>query len=346
MSESEEKNIPALRESIENTEGGDNASLLLNRYLKNAVGTDKENEGKNELFKRVNGAMKNDELYKTAYNRWKISLPKNSVFKIITTDGKMIIGLGNDNVLETGITLHHTYGVPYIPGTALKGLAAHYCHSVWGEKDDKFKKGGEYHKLIFGTTESAGFITFFDAWIQPDKVSGSLVKDVMTPHHTEYYSGKDKDTPPSDFDSPTPVGFLSVHRSFCIALSCDNTDNEEEAKKLIELTFKLLKDALENWGIGGKTSSGYGRLVFNEEETEKEKSNEKQSEREANTPKFQLWFEEEGNKFTSKNEQQKIVNELKNYKDQELKDAVAFISSKIKKKERVKGLQEIIVENQ
>lgn len=37
-------------------------------------------------------------------------------------DWRLVVGLGTDNVLETGITLHHLYGVPIIPGSALKGL--------------------------------------------------------------------------------------------------------------------------------------------------------------------------------------------------------------------------------
>jgi CRISPR-associated protein Cmr6 len=54
--------------------------------------------------------------------------------------GRLIVGLGGDNVLETGLTLHHTYGVPLIPGNALKGLAAHYCDQVWGQADAEFRK--------------------------------------------------------------------------------------------------------------------------------------------------------------------------------------------------------------
>ncbi|MBU1432661.1 type III-B CRISPR module RAMP protein Cmr6, partial [Myxococcota bacterium] len=39
-------------------------------------------------------------------------------------EGRMIIGLGQKGVLEAGITLDHTWGVPFLPGSALKGLAA------------------------------------------------------------------------------------------------------------------------------------------------------------------------------------------------------------------------------
>lgn len=43
-----------------------------------------------------------------------------------TVDWRMVIGLGGAQVLETGMTLHHIYGIPYIPGSAVKGIARHY----------------------------------------------------------------------------------------------------------------------------------------------------------------------------------------------------------------------------
>ena len=55
----------------------------------------------------------------------------------LSTAGRLIVGLGSENVLETGIRLHHTYGLPIIPGSAFKGLAAHYCHEAWGPTNDK-----------------------------------------------------------------------------------------------------------------------------------------------------------------------------------------------------------------
>lgn len=37
-------------------------------------------------------------------------------------DWRMIIGLGNESVYETSMTLHHIYGFPYIPASAIKGV--------------------------------------------------------------------------------------------------------------------------------------------------------------------------------------------------------------------------------
>jgi len=43
-----------------------------------------------------------------------------------TIDWRMVIGLGGEHVLETSMTLHHIYGIPYIPGSAMKGMVRHY----------------------------------------------------------------------------------------------------------------------------------------------------------------------------------------------------------------------------
>jgi CRISPR-associated protein Cmr6 len=41
-------------------------------------------------------------------------------------DWRIVIGLGGAHVLETSMTLHHIYGIPYIPGSAVKGIMRHY----------------------------------------------------------------------------------------------------------------------------------------------------------------------------------------------------------------------------
>ncbi len=41
-------------------------------------------------------------------------------------DWRMVIGLGGEHIQETSMTLHHVYGIPYIPGSAVKGMVRHY----------------------------------------------------------------------------------------------------------------------------------------------------------------------------------------------------------------------------
>lgn len=241
---------------------GTNADLLMDRYLEWSVKDEKHKKARERLYQAIREAMSHSlETYQLAYAKNcaanSISAPKEEGF--FKTEGRMVIGLGGENVLETGLTLQHTFGTPLIPGSALKGLAAHYCDQVWGTSDPRFKLGEKHHETIFGTTEDSGHIIFHDAWIVPDSLVDSLKPDVMTPHHGDYYSKKDS-AAPSDFDDPNPISFLSIVGSFHVVVSCDV--QSEDGDNWAKLAFNMLTEALKEWGIGGKTNAGYGRLVL------------------------------------------------------------------------------------
>lgn len=262
---------------------GQHPGLLLQRYLcENATGEDGNPEEKRAILQAAINSAVNEEvraLYRIAFNRWSTSFPTDSIQADLATpacDSRLIVGLGSENVLETGIRLHHTYGMPIIPGSALKGLAAHYCDQAWALTDKRFKKPTKledeayrkflagkgpkpednFHRLLFGSTDDSGCITFHDSWLTPDSPR-PLVLDVMTPHHPKWLDGS---VPPTDFDSPTPVPFLSVTGTFRVVVSWHGLTSDK-AKNWTELARSLLCDALKDWGIGGKTTSGYGRLV-------------------------------------------------------------------------------------
>lgn len=240
---------------------GQHPGLLLQRYLcENATGEGGNPEEKRAILQSAISAAGNPEvrkLYKAAFERWKKSLPELTAANDLQTVGRLIVGLGTENVLETGIRLHHTFGMPILPGSALKGLTAHYCDQVWGETEPKFKKGDVYHHLLFGTTDGSGCIVFHDGWFVPDSESEPLKLDVMTPHHPKWLDGS---VPPTDFDSPTPVPFLSVAGQFHVAVSWFGPASDK-SRNWTELSLSLVVDALHNWGVGGKTTSGYGRLA-------------------------------------------------------------------------------------
>ena len=190
-------------------------------------------------------------LYRDFYACWQTMLDDMGArTAIAATRGRLVIGLGAESVLENAITLHRTYGVPYIPGSALKGLAAHYAHNRLDHAD--WRKGGKAHKILFGDTTSAGYVTFLDALYVPGSAPQDrpLVLDVVTVHHPEYYRGTD--SPPADWDSPTPVPFVSARGKFLVALAGPD--------EWVEAAFQILGSALNELGIGAKTSSGYGRL--------------------------------------------------------------------------------------
>ena len=238
-----------------------NAGLWLDKYIKNQSQDD--TESRSGLVREVS-SLAIPDAYKQFYKRWEQGIIDIDARKrIAKANGRIVIGLGDESVLETSIALHHTYGVPYIPGSALKGLAASYARQRLAPQD--WGKESDAYKLIFGDTSEAGCITFFDALlhIDPQKTAKPvLYQDIITVHHPDYYRRTTKDASndaaPADWDSPTPIPFLSATGEYLIALGAP--DDLERRQTWLNKTFSILRYALQEMGIGAKTSSGYGRM--------------------------------------------------------------------------------------
>ncbi len=185
-------------------------------------------------------------------------------FFSLPVQGRLAAGLGNASVLENGLSMNHTYGLPYLPGTGLKGMASAMAHlglaeSSWRrgvEKEGKWIGQGEDHKVLFGTMDTgaedaaAGMVIFHDAWWDPtDAKNLPFQPDVMTPHHQKYnLEGGDW---PNDWESPIPVPYVTVGGTFRIALT--------GPPEWVEAAFEILKMAFQHLGFGAKTQIGYGR---------------------------------------------------------------------------------------
>ncbi len=237
--------------SIKLTEAPDaHAELWLDRYI-NDVG---ESKKRSDFIAEVS-TIPTPGIYVTFYNRWMQMLKAlGAKWHPARVKTRMIVGLGDESVLETAIALHRIYGVPYIPGSALKGLAASYARQRLAED---WQKDSDAYKVIFGNTDEAGYITFFDALYipKPGFDHKALHPDVITVHHQKYY--QDPNNPPADWDDPNPVPFLTATGNYLIALAGSELEKQEE---WIEATFTILENALADMGIGAKTSSGYGRM--------------------------------------------------------------------------------------
>jgi CRISPR-associated protein Cmr6 len=204
-------------------------------------------------------------------------------------DWRMIIGLGGASVYETSITLHHVYGIPYIPASAVKGVVRScWIQEVFGYEDkdeskDEDKEKDKYEKralknddfrAVFGGPKckdaqgkelkaQAGDVLFFDAF--PLALSEkSIQADIMNPHYGDYYgeSYDDKHPPktwPTDTQNPVPVHFLTVaNTTFSFAFGC--RPGTKNATHLLTLTERYLCQALTERGIGAKSAVGYGYM--------------------------------------------------------------------------------------
>lgn len=176
--------------------------------------------------------------------------------KSFKTDYHLLIG-SEQSIYETSIRLHHIYGIPYIPASAIKGVVRSYiileCFADELEKyKDKYNKFEEevlfkcdWFVDIFGSQDQEGKIIFFDTF---STTKSTIKVDIMNPHYGHYYNdGK----APTDDKNPIPINFLTV----------ENTTFEffvASKEKIDEKFIELFKEALTEHGIGAKTAVGYG----------------------------------------------------------------------------------------
>lgn len=128
--------VPSYIEKIvkEHWNGVENISLKIERFIPFGGDSPKKRGGEmpkpkyQSLGYRIllpTGALeKYQKYYKLRGKMW--DEINAQTFKL-STKSRLIIGLGNESVYETSIRLHRNYGIPYIPGSALKGVAKHYA---------------------------------------------------------------------------------------------------------------------------------------------------------------------------------------------------------------------------
>lgn len=241
-----------------------NLALILDKYPPQSVVADTKNKGP-WLQELVKGDHLDTALTQSAYNRWYTMISAiNATSFNASLDWRMVIGLGGESVLETDITLHHLYGITFIPASALKGLTrAYITGEVEGYKSNKIDNDNEEVKRIFGSQENAGTVLFFDA--MPLNGITNFVLDIMNPHYPEYYSGN---KPPTNDQNPVPVTFLTVANTIFTFALAPRDANKVQHVNDAERVKKWLQEALQKYGVGGKTSAGYGYFKEIREEQE------------------------------------------------------------------------------
>lgn len=155
-------------------------------------------------------------------------------------------GLGNEHPLENGFAFLWPYGLPYLPGSGVKGVlrqaARELAWNEWGdskgwseEKAYRLRVGGnpvlDLEKqpvtvsmldVLFGretlsgeSDHVRGALSFWD--VVPQIEGDSLMVEIMTPHQGHYYQIDKKKNPekphfqsPHESGQPTPISFLTV----------------------------------------------------------------------------------------------------------------------------------------
>lgn len=263
----------------------DNFNLLLNKksYFEDDKFIFYKRDRRNEIINLAKQFRINNSFLNILNERLRESifqlLGNNNIKKIqFSPEWRLIVGIGHESVYETSITLHHIYGIPYIPGQAVKGVARSWIITeVFGQDEKEALKDRLFCHIFGSPKESAkgehqGLVLFFDVF----PVSGlRLEVDIMNPHYGDYYQGKE---PPADYLNPTPIPFLTVGKDtkfeFIVGMKklktardilgdspspvISKSNDLTLDSPLHEIALSWVKKALTEHGIGAKTAVGYG----------------------------------------------------------------------------------------
>lgn len=175
----------------------------------------------------------------------------------MTTDTRLLIGRGTPSVFEQGIGIHPLFGVPFLPGSAIKGVTQHWAMET-GKCEEKIQEIFGREPSGEGDTGAEGRIVFYDA--VPTNTQ-CLEEEVLAPHYPKYYSGRSRW--PSDTEGPDlfklPAIKKGVSFRFALGIATVYRGLESEVKEDdLEVAEGWVQSALREAGIGSKTGSNYG----------------------------------------------------------------------------------------
>ncbi len=247
-----------------------------------------------------NSRLLNDALV-DRQRRTAAALPDCIAYAAIAT-APFTTGLGNEHPLENGFAFLWPYGLPYLPGSGVKGVLRQAVRELvsgeWGESEWSVEPVAEIEidkksvpltaiDVLFGLECSdhqkkhfRGVLNFWD--VIPLINGNKLMVEIMTPHQKHYYQGN---KPPHDSGEPNLINFLTVPpgSEFVFHVQCDHRRLEDIAPELAagNRWQALLKAAFEHafdWlGFGAKTAVGYGamRVLTGEERAAQESARER-----------------------------------------------------------------------
>ncbi len=196
------KDVLALASSIESNDI-DNFSLKLNKAARYDYKMHKfqffkrQRKGENYEIKAFYGDFSFGDLVKKHHHIAKASFNTKELIQFnLTIDWRMAHGLGHESVYETSITLHHTYGIPYIPASSLKGVVRSWIitqvfvkNEDWQNAEKEALKDKNFCDIFgcgpnsFYNETRRGQLVIYDAFpTQAPKVS----TDVMNTHYGPY----------------------------------------------------------------------------------------------------------------------------------------------------------------
>lgn len=179
-----------------------------------------------------------------------------------TTRWRVVTGVGAEHPLENGFTFDRSIGVPYFPGSGIKGLCrAAAVDLVDADKDELNRMFGvQPEKTLMKEDASAGDLVFFPAYPARDHWP-HLNVDIINNHHPSYALALERgDSLPQavETDSPIPVFFLTVAAGAPFSFRIGSRSGSAEH---VTRAFQILESGLDFLGLGAKTAAGYGTFL-------------------------------------------------------------------------------------
>lgn len=201
-------------------------------------------------------------------------------------EGRLAINLADSLIQNAGICLDRLFGLPYIPGSAVKGVCRHVALaelkaasgsarkelfdlvvSIFGcatndfepakpprKQGDKGKPAGDFFPFLDLTKpkDQKGAISFLPAYPVND---ARIVVDLTNVHYPDYYrTGQTKDLS-NENPRPNPFPAVETGAQFAFCLVLNGRDNRPE---VLNAARRWLEVALTERGLGAKTAAGYG----------------------------------------------------------------------------------------
>ena len=208
----------------------------------------------------------------------------NAINLVARLEGNLIINQSGGILENAGLCLDRLRGYPYIPGSAIKGVAHHAAWQEWSENPSpelalRIAKvfGYPTQQLDLDNTLKkilpekmdplAGAVSFLAAvpcGLDGEKVK--LGKDICTSHHPNYYQGKQAHA--YDNENPIPLLFPVVQSGAQFLFQIVPLSRADE--KICEDARRWLIKAICENGLGAKTAAGYGWFSFDAKVSEQE----------------------------------------------------------------------------
>lgn len=204
---------------------------------------------------------------------------------IAKLEGRLAINLSDGLVQNANICLDRVFGLPYIPGSAVKGVCRHAALEelrlasgserrrifdlvlrVFGASSNDFsppKQGRgdvtnpagalhDYLDIVNDPCDVKGAVTFLPAWPYD---AAKIVVDLTNVHTPDYYRTGNVEDLAKEKPRPNPFPVVESGARFAFSVVLNGMDEDSE---LLRKTTSWLHTALTVHGLGAKTSAGYG----------------------------------------------------------------------------------------